>query len=139
MLVLTAVLRLILSFNIPWYFPEKSGNICLFFRHVSLTFIRFYCLTFFRELSFWAIQFVFVYLFVSLYSFIYSDIIIHLFIRIPIGLVLCLTFLSCLAIRYLFVYFCIIYSFVSLFICLILLSWLAIRYFYYLILIFQAV
>ena len=33
----TALLRLILSFNFPWYFPEKSGNICLLFRHVSFT------------------------------------------------------------------------------------------------------
>ena len=37
MLIFTALLRLILSFNFPWYFPEKSGNICLFLRYVSFT------------------------------------------------------------------------------------------------------
>ena len=87
----------------------------LIFRDISLksqeTFVYFsvmfhlllsgflFCLTFFVEFSFWAIQFVFVYLFGSLYSFVYSDIDIHLFIRILIGLVPCLNFLSCLAIH----------------------------------------
>ena len=58
-----------------------------------LIFSGFYLFNlFFVSCLFWAIQFIFVYLFVSLYSFIYSDIIIHLFIRILIGLVPCLTF-----------------------------------------------
>ena len=55
----------------------------------------------------------------------YSDIIIHLFIRILIGLVFYLTFLSCLAIRYFFIIYslflclsfelfsCLIYLFIS--------------------------
>ena len=66
--------RVILSFNFPWYFPEKSGNICLFFRHVSFNIQRILSLFYlFIKLSFWTIQFVFVYLFVSY---------IRLFIRI---------------------------------------------------------
>ena len=107
----------LVSFISPWYFPEKSGNICLFFRHVSFN-IQWILLvlTFFVELSFELS---------NPYSFIYSDIIIHLFIRILIGLVFCLTFLSCLAIRisslfiryffaYLFELFsCLIYLFIS--------------------------
>ena len=100
MLIFTSLLRLILSFIFLWYFPEKSENICLFFRHVSVNihWILF-VIIFLIELSFWTIQFVFVYLFGSLYSFVYSNIDIHLFIRILIGLVPCLTFLSCLAIH----------------------------------------
>ena len=31
MLIFTSLLRLILSFIFPWYFPEKSGTFCLFF------------------------------------------------------------------------------------------------------------
>ncbi len=37
----------ILSFNFPWCFPEKSGTICLVFRHISFIIQWiFICLTF---------------------------------------------------------------------------------------------
>ena len=63
-LIFSAVLRLILSFNCPWYFPEKSGIIYLFFRHVSVD-IQ-WILSCFNLFS-WAILFIhwlFIYLFV---------------------------------------------------------------------------
>ena len=69
----TALLRLILSFIFPWYFPEKSGTFCFIFRHISMDFILF-------NLFHWIISFS--HPFISLiYSFIYSYI-IRLFIRI---------------------------------------------------------
>ena len=61
-----------------------------------------FCLTFFVEFSFWAIQFVFVYLFGSLYLFIYSDIDIQYSSAYLLVLVPCS--LSCLAIRDFFIY-----------------------------------
>ena len=83
MLIFTSLLRLILSFNFPWYFPEKSGNICFIFRHVSFN-IQWILFVFklFVELS-------------NLYSFIYSF----------ISLFICLTFLSCSAIHYIYFVF----------------------------------
>ena len=100
MLIFTALLRFILSFNSPWYFPEKSGIICFIFVIFLFNIQWIFILIFFRKLSFWAVQFVFV---------IYSDRIIHLFIHLfPyylfvyffIGLIL----LSCLAVLiYLFI------------------------------------
>ena len=38
----------ILSFNFPWYFPEKSGTVCFVFRHISMD---LFCLIFSVELS----------------------------------------------------------------------------------------
>ena len=96
-----------LSFIFPWYFPEKSGNICLFFRHVSFTIQWIFILL--NYLLSYPIR---IRLFIRIFIFvIYSDIIIHLFIRILIGLVPCS--LSCLAIRYFLIYlFVISYCFV---------------------------
>ena len=77
MLIFAAVLRLILSFNFPWYLPEKSGNICLFFRHVlfNIQWILF-VLTFFHWTIFLSYPF-----YSLIYSFIHS-LFISLFIRI---------------------------------------------------------
>ena len=62
-----------LSFNFPSYFPEKSENICLFFRHVSVN-IQWilFVIIFFVELSFELS---------NLYSFIYSDLYIRLLFK----------------------------------------------------------
>ena len=91
-----------LSFNFPWYFPEKSGTVCFVFRHISMD---LFCLIFSVELSLlvillfrwfmhlfsrhvsFTIQWIFYLfnLFVKLsnsYSFIYSYLYIRLFIRI---------------------------------------------------------
>ena len=120
MLIFTSLLRLILLFNFPWYFPEKSGTFCFVLRHISMD---LFCLIFSVEIISFSHRFIplihafifpscFIYysvdfhlfnLFVKLsnsYSFIYSylyirihsDIIIHLFIRILIGLALGLPF-----------------------------------------------
>ena len=119
MLIFTSLLRLILSFNFPWYFPEKSGTLCF----ILVTFQWIILFNLFRWIIFLSHLFIplihafifpscFIYysvdfhlfnLFVKLsnsYSFIYSylyirihsDIIIHLFIRILIGLAPCLPF-----------------------------------------------
>ena len=79
-----------LSFNFPWYFPEKSGIIYLFFRYVSVN-IQWIlvALTFLVELSF---------LFID-YSFIYS-LSIRYFV---ISLSYLFKLFSCL--YYLFIYF----------------------------------
>ena len=60
----------LLSFNFPWYFPEKSGNICLFFRHISFN-IQWNFLYFSSHLNYvWTILF-FVYLFVYLFVYFF--------------------------------------------------------------------
>ena len=79
-----------LSFNFPWYFPEKSGNIYLLFRHISfnIQWILF-VLTFFVELSFQAILFIrwFIRLFICISLFVY------LFVCFFIWLFICSLFL----------------------------------------------
>ena len=62
----TALLRLTLSFILPWYFPEKSGTFRFIFRHF---FQWIYLFNLSRRVFFLNIQSVFVYLFGSLYSF----------------------------------------------------------------------
>ena len=64
-----------LSFNFPWYLPEKSGNICLFFRHVYSILNGFYLFNLFS----WAIFFFYslIYL-LFIRIFLYSN--FHLFI-----------------------------------------------------------
>ena len=71
---------------------KSQESFVLFSVTFHLIFNGFICLTFFRELSLLSYPIRIRYLFVSFYSFIYSDIVSHLFIRILIGLVLCLTF-----------------------------------------------
>ena len=110
----------ILSFNFPWYFPEKSGTFCFIFPSHFNGFILFNLFCWIISFShpfiplihafifpscfiYYSVDFYLFNLFVKLsnpYSFIYSylyirihsDIIIHLFIRILIGLALCLPF-----------------------------------------------
>ena len=75
-----------LSFNFPWYFPEKSGSICFIFRYISfniqwILFVLTFFVSYLFKLS-------------ILYSFIYSFI-YSLFIRLFIRLfVLCFFALS---------------------------------------------
>ena len=118
MLIFTALLRLILSFNFPWYLPEKSGNIRLFLRYVSFT-----------------IQWIFILFNIFRWVFFLSyPICIRLFTRISIFV-------------YLFrhrhsVFIRILIGISSLFFELFSYSWflhLFIRYFYYFVLSFQAV
>ena len=53
-----------LSFNFPWYFPEKSGNICLFSVMFHLIFSGFYLFNLFSWAVFFELSNLFVYLFV---------------------------------------------------------------------------
>ncbi len=81
-----------LSFNFPWYFPEKSGTFCLIFRHISMDFILF-------NLFRWIISFS--HPFLSLiYSFNYSLLFVYLFVYFLTGFLLlsCSYFSSCLAV-----------------------------------------
>ena len=100
-MLITALLRLILSFIFPWYFPEKSGNICLFFRHVwfniQWNFVYFFPFELIFELSFFIRLFIrwFIRLFIRIFLYLNFHLLIYLFL-------ICLTSLSCLA--FLFIY-----------------------------------
>ena len=103
MLIFTSLLRLILLFNFPWYFPEKSGTFCFIFRHISMD---LFCLIFSVELSLLVILLFrwFIRLFIRYYSFIYSYIslvwLFHFIILVPYSFKLfsCLILSSCLAV-----------------------------------------
>ena len=66
MLIFTSLLRLILSFNFPWYFPEKSGFICFIFRHISFNFQWNFVYSLFILSHVIELSYLFVYLFVFL-------------------------------------------------------------------------
>ena len=66
----------LLFINFPWYFPEKSGNICLFFRHVwfniQWNFVYFSPFELVFELSFFIHPLIYSFIYSLIYSFIYS-------------------------------------------------------------------
>ena len=88
---------------------KSQESFVLIFRYILFNIQWFFiCLIFFRELSFEAVQFVFVYLFGYIFLSIHSFISLLLFVYFFI----CLISLSCLAV-YLFIYF-VLFVFVKL-------------------------